>query len=235
MTDHSLARSDEVLTELIDMVETARTMPMSSSCVVPRERTLDLLDALREVLPTEIAEARTIVSQRDRMLADAQAHADEAVRTATERADVLLADARAQADVLIADAQAQAHQLVTEGQAEQARLVEATAVHQRATADAQAVLADAEAHVTRVRAEADDYAASTRVNAEHHAAQLTADTHGYADRTLAELVANLQKLASTAENGRVALARRGQSLSGGAGAGAHAAVEDDFLQESGLR
>jgi len=29
MTDHSLARADEVIIELIDMIETARTLPMS--------------------------------------------------------------------------------------------------------------------------------------------------------------------------------------------------------------
>ena len=78
MTDHTLARADEVLTELVELIETARTLPMSSSCVVPRERTLDLLDALREVLPPELAEARRVVAQRDRTLSEADRLAERA-------------------------------------------------------------------------------------------------------------------------------------------------------------
>src|SRR5437764_1232987 len=46
------------MTELIEIVETARALPMSTSCVLPRERVLDLLDELREVLPPEMDEAR---------------------------------------------------------------------------------------------------------------------------------------------------------------------------------
>ncbi|MEO9240058.1 MAG: hypothetical protein ABI418_18430, partial [Jatrophihabitantaceae bacterium] len=64
MTEHALAQVDEVLTELVEMVETARTLPMSSSCVIGREKALDLLDALREVLPAELIEARRLVAQR---------------------------------------------------------------------------------------------------------------------------------------------------------------------------
>ena len=49
MTDEALRRTDELLSELIEIVETARALPMSTSCVLPRERVLDLLDELREV------------------------------------------------------------------------------------------------------------------------------------------------------------------------------------------
>ena len=66
MTDQALRRVDELLTELVELVETARTVPMSSSCVVPREHVLDLLDDLREVLPPEMVEARALLAQRDR-------------------------------------------------------------------------------------------------------------------------------------------------------------------------
>lgn len=238
LTDHSLARADEALTELIDLIETARTLPMSSSCVVPRERMLDLLDGLREVLPPEIAEARNVVAQRDRMLSESRAHAEDTVRTATEQADVLLADARAladqmasearsEADRLVTDARAEAARILSEAEGEQTRLVSAEAVHLRAAADATALRSDAEQYRARVMAEADDFAAMTRSMAEQHAAKLTVDTHDYADRTLAELVENLSRLASTAENGRIALARRAP--------GAGLEQGDDFLVETGLR
>src|SRR5437879_3118675 len=101
MTDHTLARADEVLTELVELVETARTLPMSSSCVIPRERTLDLLDALREVLPPEMSQARRIVAQQDQVLSEANDRAAEAIRAAQEQADRLIATARTEAYNLI--------------------------------------------------------------------------------------------------------------------------------------
>jgi len=216
VTDHTLARADEVLTELIELVETARTMPMSSSCVVPRERTLDLLDALREVLPPEMAQARQIVATRDRMLSEAGERATESVRAATEEGEALVAQARVHA-----------HQLVEAGQAEQARLVSSASVHQRATEDAAALRAEAEHYSAEVRREAEQYAELTRANAEQHAQRLTSDAHNYAETTLAELVENLHRLLGTAENGRAALARRVQAPSQEFG--------EDFSAEEGLR
>jgi hypothetical protein len=183
VTDHTLARADEVLTELVELVETARTLPMSSSCVVPRERTLDLLDALREVLPPEMMEARRLVAQRDRLLAEATERAEELARAANEEANAVTDTARAEA-----------HNLIEDAKTEQAQLVASATVHQTATAEA-----------GRIAAMADAYAEATRREAEEYAGRLKADAHGYAERTLSELVANLQRLAATAENGRAAL------------------------------
>jgi cell division septum initiation protein DivIVA len=183
VTDHTLARADEVLTELVELVETARTLPMSSSCVVPRERTLDLLDALREVLPSEMMEARRLVAQRDRLLAEATERAEELARAATEEANAVIDTARADA-----------HNRIETAKTEQAQLVASATVHQTATAEA-----------GRITAMADAHAETTRREAEEYAGRLKADAHGYAERTLSELVANLQRLAATAENGRAAL------------------------------
>jgi cell division septum initiation protein DivIVA len=183
MTDHTLSRADEVLTELVELVETARTLPMSSSCVIPREHTLDLLDVLREVLPPELAEARRLVAQRDRLLAAAAEQAEQRRQAAAEQAEAMLAQART-------DAQ----QLVEAARSEQAALVSASAVQQAAVAEA--------ARLTeRTQAEADQL----RAEAERYAGKLTGDAREYATRTLGELVANLQRLLATAENGRDSL------------------------------
>jgi vacuolar-type H+-ATPase subunit H len=183
VTDHTLARADEVLTELVEVVETARTLPMSSSCVVPRERTLDLLDALREVLPPEMLEARRLVLQRERLMAEASERAEQTVQAAQEQADALIAAARAEA-----------HNLVEAGKEEQGQLVSAATVHLTATTEARRLIAEAEQHAELARTSADEYARKLR-----------SDAHGYADRTLSELTENLKRLAATAENGRAAL------------------------------
>src|SRR4051794_41647585 len=126
MTDEALRRADELMTELIEIVETARALPMSTSCVLPRERVLDLLDELREVLPPEMDEARTVIATRDRLLKGAYEAAAETKAQAVSDADTILADARHQAEQVGADADHQATQVLAAARAEHAQLVAAT-------------------------------------------------------------------------------------------------------------
>jgi len=219
MSELSLKRADELLTELVELVETARTLPMSSSCVLPRERVLDLLDELRETLPVEIDEARRVIGNRDELLHDAYTEATAARERATAEAEALLADVRQQAGQLTHEAEVQAHEILEAGRAEHARLVSATGVHQAAAAAAAELREAAERYDAEVRVQADAQHAGlreaaerfdrdTRAEAERYAAKLTGDAEEYADRTLAELADTLQRAAHTAEQGRVALARR---------------------------
>jgi cell division septum initiation protein DivIVA len=219
MADEALRRADELLSELIEMVETARAVPMSASCVVPRERVLDLLDELREVLPPEMDEARTVIATRDRLLKEAYEEAAATRARAVEEADTVLEDARHRSEQVSADADRRADEILQAAQDEHGRLVSATAVHQAAAAAATALREDAEryqAHLTaeaqgydaRVRAEADRYAHDARAEAERYATKLTADADEYADRTLDELAGILHKAATTAEQGRAALRQR---------------------------
>jgi cell division septum initiation protein DivIVA len=123
VSDTSLRRADELLTQLVELVETARAIPMSGSCVVPREHTLDLLDDLREVLPLEIVEARRVVAERAALLAEARSEADRlvsesavhdaAVRAADElrgQGEVDAAAVRESAERAAATAVAEAHE-----------------------------------------------------------------------------------------------------------------------------
>jgi cell division septum initiation protein DivIVA len=217
--DEALRRSDELLTELIESVETARAVPMSASCVLPREKVLDLLDELREVLPPEMDEARTVIATRDRLLKEAYEAAAESRARAVTEADTLLADAQHNAEQTLAAANDEAAELLRTAREEHANLVASTTVHQAAAAAAAALRADAEkyqAQVTaeaqdydaRLRSEADRYSADARAEAERYATKLSADAEEYADRTLDEMAATLHKAASTAEQGRAALRQR---------------------------
>ncbi|MCW2497720.1 hypothetical protein [Jatrophihabitans sp.] len=219
MSDEALRRVDELLTELVEQVETARTVPMSASVVLPRERVLDLLDELREVLPPEMAEARVILATRDQLLAEAQADAASARESANVAAEVMLADGRHRADELIHAAEVTAYETVEAGKAEHALLVSATGVHSSATAKAAEMHAEAEEYLRTMRdaadryhdetlAEAQRYSMDVRNQADAYAAKLTADSEAYADHTLAELASTLQRAAATAEQGRLALAAR---------------------------
>ena len=111
MTDQSLRRADELLTELVEQVETARALPMSSSCVLPRERMLDLLDELREVLPPEIDEARRVIANRDSLLHDAYAEATAVREKASAEAETMAANAESRAAQIVHDAEVRARAL----------------------------------------------------------------------------------------------------------------------------
>ena len=219
MTDEALRKTDELLSELIEVVETARAVPMSASCVVPREHVLDLLDELREVLPPEMDEARTVIATRDRIVKESYEAAAKARERAVAEADTVLADAGHRAEQLLAEAEQRAAETLREAQAEHGRLVASTTVHQAAAQAVTALREDAEAYQAqlsadaqeydaRVRGEADRYARDSRAEAERYATKLTADAEDYAERTLDELAAVLHQAATTAEQGRSALARR---------------------------
>ena len=202
MTEESLRHTDSVLLELVEMVETARAVPMSSSVVVPRERVLDLLDELRETMPPEMDEARRLIAARDQVLYGAHTEA-AAVREKAE------ADAQA----ILAAAKARAGEIIDAGQLEHERRVSQTEVSRVASAEAARVREEAGRHSTLLRADADAYAGRTRTEADTYAARMRTDAEQYAERTLAELGAVLQRAAVTAEQGRAALVRRRQEPS----------------------
>jgi hypothetical protein len=204
MTDPALRRADELLTELVELVETARALPMSSSCVLPREHLLDLLDDLRGVMPAEIAESRRIVAQRDSVLSQAREEADRIVAVVEARLDraddeaaTLLEQARQEGSAMVAAARVEAHETRVGAEQEQNRLMSATTVHQNAVESAREVRASAEEYAEQLRADAEDYAMDLREQA-----------HAYADRTLADLGDILRRTEATAENGRASLAQR---------------------------
>ncbi len=219
MTDEALRRTDALLTELIETVETARSLPMSSSCVLPRERLLDLLDELREVMPPEMSEARRVIAHRETVLREAQEAAAATRQQAVNEADTVMADVEHRAGQARAEADQYAAETLEAARTEHARLVSSTAVHQAAAQAASAlredaeryqrqVAADADQYQTKLRADADRYAQEARSEAERYATKLTADAEDYAERTLDDLAAILTRAAQTAEQGRAALAHR---------------------------
>lgn len=99
------------LDDLTTLVETAKAMPLSSSCVLPRSEVLALIDEVRQLLPSEIAEADDVLRDRASVVQDGQVAADQIIEKAkAERARLVsrsevTAEARRQADALLEDAQ----------------------------------------------------------------------------------------------------------------------------------
>jgi cell division septum initiation protein DivIVA len=143
----ALRRVPDALDELVALVESARAMPLSSSCVIPREEALDLLDELRAALPPALEDAREVMAAREELLGQARDRRDRITTDAREEADRVLAAARDAADRLLADARATA-----------SRMVSADGVRRAAEAEARGILQAAEDRAGRLKADADAYA-----------------------------------------------------------------------------
>ncbi len=110
------------LQQIQELVDQARSMPLSSSAMVNREELLELIELARTSLPEEIKQARWVVKDREELLSkarrDGEAIVDEALaeqgRLVSQQEVVRAADA--EADRIVAEAREQARQLRLEAE-----------------------------------------------------------------------------------------------------------------------
>lgn len=76
--------SVDKLTAAITMIEEARSVPLSASCVVHRAEMLEVLDDARESLPTDFASAQKIIETRDAIIEEARLSAEQMIAIARE-------------------------------------------------------------------------------------------------------------------------------------------------------
>ena len=111
------ANFDDLLVELRDLVESARTMPMSASVLVNREEILGLVDEIFAGVPEEVRHARWLLKERDEFLASARREADDIIESARVQAERMVErteiarEARRIAQKTVDDADAQARRL----------------------------------------------------------------------------------------------------------------------------
>jgi len=215
-TTEVVYRLYETVDELTTVIENARNVPMSGSCMVPRDHVLDLLDDLRESLPEDVQAAGAIVEQRTEILQQAQAEAERLTTRTRDDAEQLLlqaehqreeilAAARRQRDELLAQAQADAEQLIleAEGEAEalvadgrrrrEAMIAEAQLEHER-------LMTETEVYRTAV-ARADDLGAQ----AHSEAARMRGEVDEYVDTRLADFGTTLERMLRSVEKARTTL------------------------------
>ena len=105
------------LDELTAVVENARAMPMSASCVVNRSEVLDSIEEIRQLLPSEIAAAERVLREKRAVVAEGQTEAEELLESArAERARMVartevMREATREAEQLLAAAQADAERM----------------------------------------------------------------------------------------------------------------------------
>ena len=76
--------SVEKLTSAITMVEEARGVPLSASCVVHRGEMLELLDEARAALPNDLEAAQKLIAARDAIIEEGRVSAEQMIAMARE-------------------------------------------------------------------------------------------------------------------------------------------------------
>ena len=102
--------SIEKLASAITLVEEARGVPLSASCVVHRGEMLELLDEARAALPVDFESAQKVISARDAIIEEGRLSAEQMISMARE--DVarmveqtsIVQNARDEARKILADA-----------------------------------------------------------------------------------------------------------------------------------
>jgi len=206
----------ETVDELTTVIENARSVPMSSSCMVPRDHLLDLLDDLRESLPEDVQAAGAIVEQRTEILQQAQAEAERLTgRTRGESEQLLgqarrtreeiLGTARRQRDELLAQAQAEAEELILGAEEEAARLLaegrhQHDALLEQARREHEQLITETEVYRGAV-SRADELGAQTAADV----ARMRAEVDEYVDSRLADFGTTLERMLRSVEKARTTL------------------------------
>ena len=80
----------EKLASAIKMVEEARGVPLSASCVVHRGEMLAVLDEAKAALPESFPKTESIVANRDKVIDEGRMQAEQMVAMAREEASQLI-------------------------------------------------------------------------------------------------------------------------------------------------
>jgi DNA repair exonuclease SbcCD ATPase subunit len=103
---HLVDRLEELFNE-------SRTLPFTRNAVVDEDKMLDIIDQMRVTIPNEVKQAQQVLSQKDRIMAQAQEEANRITSLAREKAEQLVAH-----EAIVKSATARAEQILTQARAE---------------------------------------------------------------------------------------------------------------------
>lgn len=99
---------EEILDELEELIDKAWNLPLAGGrCVLDADKVRDMLDDIRLNLPTEIRQAKAIVSDRADIINGARKEADTIVKRAEKHAKDLVTQ-----DEIVKTAQARANEIM---------------------------------------------------------------------------------------------------------------------------
>ncbi|MER6049870.1 ATP synthase F0 subunit B [Streptomyces sp. NPDC001793] len=105
------------LDDIVATVGSARSVPMSASCVVNRAELLAMLEDVRSALPGSLAEAQELLGGREQMVEQARVEAERIIESAHSQRGSLVSDtevarrAQDEADRILAEARREAEEI----------------------------------------------------------------------------------------------------------------------------
>ncbi|MCX4769528.1 hypothetical protein EES39_20670 [Streptomyces sp. ADI92-24] len=105
------------LDEIVEAVGSARSMPMSASCVVNRAELLAMLEEVRQALPGSLAHAQELIGGREQLVEQARQEAGRIIETAHAERGSLISDteiarrSQAEADRILGEARKDAEEI----------------------------------------------------------------------------------------------------------------------------
>ncbi len=108
------------LDEIVEAVGSARSMPMSASCVVNRAELLAMLEEVREALPGSLAQAQELIGGREQLVAQARQEAERIIESAHAERGSLISDTHVarqsqdEADRILSEARREAEEIRAE-------------------------------------------------------------------------------------------------------------------------
>lgn len=94
-------RIQQLVQELSEIVQEAKSMPLSQSCIVNRNDLLDILTEIQNSFPAELSQATSILNERESVIQDAYREADRIIEIAKAEARSLVAQEAVYKEALI--------------------------------------------------------------------------------------------------------------------------------------
>jgi cell division septum initiation protein DivIVA len=85
--NHSIHDSETLLKRAIDVIATARTIPLSSSPMINRDEIIEILEEALNRLPEELRQARWLLKEREAFLTKTRREADDILDAARAQAE----------------------------------------------------------------------------------------------------------------------------------------------------
>jgi F0F1-type ATP synthase membrane subunit b/b' len=117
MTEQQAYDLETLMLQLREMVDSARTMPMSASVLVNRDEALEILDDALRTMPEELRHARWLLKEREEYLSQARRDAEDIVEASRVQAERMVErtevarEARRVAQQVVAHAEADSRRL----------------------------------------------------------------------------------------------------------------------------
>ncbi|OGO60373.1 MAG: hypothetical protein A2032_02850 [Chloroflexi bacterium RBG_19FT_COMBO_49_13] len=103
----------QMIDRLEELLNESRPLPFTHNVIVDEDRMLDLIDQMRVSIPEEVKKAQQLLSQRDRLIAQAQEEANRTVNLARDRSSELV-----ERDQVVQAAYTQAEQIKAQAHAD---------------------------------------------------------------------------------------------------------------------